>query len=650
MKLSVKSAAEGDSGVKSEPAGPGILGQMLGVNELDVTPLRERRRNTLTFTAIGLLFLVAVGSVNVLQQIDSRLLLQGKMQLLEAALLMLPVWLVAARSQHVRQAESLLVLAGFIIFASNNVIGGWSGDALYWTFAFPYLVFFLQGQRIGWVVGAGFAFIVPWLMYFSSQHWDFWPYQGSECFFYGLAYFFNVLTAAHFNLLRSMFQRRLVEEVEFNTRQARQHLSSLEFNAAHDTATGLLNRAGCIEILRQDMPETGALPFAIACFRFHRVNELACVFGMDKLNQALTELAERLRRGLPAVAWVARLRPDEFAIGMRAVDDSAHLLHCLNAVESLDRDGVLAEFSIQDEFTCGLAICADRARWQPDELLRQAEQALLFAVTHQVRCQIHDAALTEHFLAYNRRYEKLRVAIAEEQLALHYQPQIDLASGRVIGVEALARWKDVDEGMIPPDIFIPIIESTGLLQRFSQWTIRRAFKDVVAWQGAWPGVGVSINLSADALHDELVLRSLAEELAASDADPALVIIELTESVMLRTPEIAIANMQRIVDMGLRLSIDDYGVGFSSLTYVKQLPAHELKVDRLFVCGLPGDSLDQAIVESTIELAHDLGLKVVAEGIEDAATLVMLRNAGCDVGQGWHIAKAMPFESFLTWQR
>ncbi|MCK6391816.1 MAG: bifunctional diguanylate cyclase/phosphodiesterase, partial [Azonexus sp.] len=508
----------------------------------------------------------------------------------------------------------------------------------------------LQGQRIGWIVGCGFAIIVPWLRYHSSTHWHFWAYEASECFFYGVAYFFNVLTAAHFNLLRNMFQRRLVEEVEFNTRQARQHLTSLEFNAAHDTATGLLNRVGAVEALRSAAIAGEIPPLAIACLRFHRVNELACVFGMDKVDQALAELAALLQQRLPAVRWVARIRHDELALALGAAEDRSQLLAQLNAVDQLDRDGLLAEFSLQDEFTCGVVIGESHAGSPPDERLRQAEQALLFAIAHQVRCQVHDQALTDHFLAYNRRYEKLRVAIAAEALTLHYQPQIDLRSGQVVGVEALARWQDADEGMVPPDVFIPIIESTGLLPRFSRWTIRQALKDVVAWQAVWPGVTVSINLSADALHDDEVLAFIGEALAASGADPRWVIIELTESVMLRTPEVAVANMQRLVDLGLRLSIDDYGVGFSSLTYVKQLPAHELKVDRLFVSGLPQNPLDRAIVDSTIELAHNLGLKVVAEGIEDQATQAMLEASGCDIGQGWHIARAMPFESFLRWTR
>lgn len=650
MKLHDTSTDIRNSAAPAEAGATGILAQMLGVNELIVTPMHERRKNTLTFAAIGLLFLLVVGLINVNQSIEPRLLLQGQMQLLEAALLMLPVWILAARSPQVARAEGLLVMAGFVIFASNNVIGGWSGDALYWTFAFPYLVFFLQGQRIGWVVGCGFAIIVPWLMYHSSTHWHFWAYEASECFFYGVAYFFNVLTAAHFNLLRNMFQRRLVEEVEFNTRQARQHLNSLEFNAAHDTATGLLNRVGAVEALRSASIAGEIPPLAIACLRFHRVNELACVFGMDKVDQALAELAALLQQRLPAVRWVARIRHDELALALGAAEDRSQLLAQLNAVDQLDRDGLLAEFSLQDEFTCGVVIGESHAGSPPDERLRQAEQALLFAIAHQVRCQVHDQALTDHFLAYNRRYEKLRVAIAAEALTLHYQPQIDLRSGQVVGVEALARWQDAEEGMIPPDVFIPIIESTGLLPRFSRWTIRQALKDVVAWQAVWPGVTVSINLSADALHDDDVLAFIGEALAASGADPRWVIIELTESVMLRTPEVAVANMQRLVDLGLRLSIDDYGVGFSSLTYVKQLPAHELKVDRLFVSGLPQNPLDRAIVDSTIELAHNLGLKVVAEGIEDQATQAMLEASGCDIGQGWHIARAMPFESFLRWTR
>ena len=163
-----------------------------------------------------------------------------------------------------------------------------------------------------------------------------------------------------------------------------------------------------------------------------------------------------------------------------------------------------------------------------------------------------------------------------------------------------------------------------------------------------PGVTVSINLSADALHDPDVVQALEMGLALNNLTPSLVIVELTESVMLKSPEMALVIMQSIVGMGMHLSIDDYGAGFSSLTYVKQLPAHELKIDKSFITDLINSRQDRAIVESSIDLGHDFGLKVLAEGVEDQATMDMLHQAGCDLGQGWHFAKALSLPVFKKW--
>lgn len=631
-----------DLGIRSS----GLLGQMLGIDERVVTPEKERRRNTLTFASIGLLFLLVVGTINLFLQTDPRLVLQGQTQYAELILLMFPVMVLVLGPYPVAWAEYWLSLAGFIIFACNNVLGGWGGDAPYWTFAYPYMVFFLCGQRLGWLIGMAFAVLVPPLMYFSSLHWGYWPYQASECLFYGVAFAFNVVTAAHFNLLRSMFQRHLMEKVEFNTRQARQHLAQLEFNATHDLATGMLNRQGCIETLREYPPTAGCL--AIMAIKFCRINELASIFGVEKVDGVLAELAFKLRATEARIAWVARTRSDELVLAFTQMGEAEPLITWGSQIEHLPLADISGEFRIQDEYVFGLASGMTDPAQQADTILRQAEQALLFALHHRSRYQVYDAVLSEHFVTYNRRYEKLRQAIFEERLDLHYQPQIDLQTGRLAGVEALARWRDPEEGLIPPDIFIPIVESTGLLPRFSLWTIQRALRDLVVWQGVHPGVSVSINLSADALHDETIMTALAEGVRSAGVDPHLVVVELTESVMLQAPEVAINNMRRIVALGARLSIDDYGVGFSSLTYVKQLPAHELKIDRYFVSALPKDVQDKAIVESTIELGHDFGLKVLAEGVEEEATALALAAAGCDLGQGWYFGRPMPLADFLGW--
>jgi len=620
--------------------------RLLGAGEQDIAPDSERQKNTRTFAVIGFVALLAYGMTN-LSAADARLQFQARIQLAEVLLLMVPSLWLAFYSRRPERAESALVGSGIVIFASNTLIGGLHGDAIYWSFVFPYLVFFLRGQQVGWLVGVLNSTLVPWLMFYSSTHWNLWHYDPQLCVYYGVAYLFNVLTAAHFNLLRSSFQQHLWEQVDANTREARRHLAALAFNATHDTATGLLNRQGIIEEIRttltDQVPGTGYL--FVVSIQFHRVMELAGIVGMDQVNGSLARLAERLRQQIPDTVAIGRTRQDHLTLLLRSASDDPAIVAPIHAIDQLPGASIAGEFTIHDDFCFGVAIerfgVTDK---EPDDLLRKAEQALLYGSNHRQRGQFYDAALAQHLLRHNLRYEKLRQAVLADALTLHYQPQVDLASAQVVGAEALVRWFDAEEGMIPPDAFIPIIESTGLLNHFSIWTIRQGMRDCASWQADLPGVTVSINLSADTLHDPLVVQALEDALASHAIDPALVIVELTESVMLKSPEMAMAMMRKIVDLGLHLSIDDYGAGFSSLTYVKQLPAHELKIDKSFISDLTRNAQDQAIVASTVELGHDFGLKVLAEGVEDAATMAMLRSLGCDLGQGGHYGKARPLES------
>jgi EAL domain-containing protein (putative c-di-GMP-specific phosphodiesterase class I)/GGDEF domain-containing protein len=651
--MSHASVPQPEVGVVSAPAAASFshaVRQLIGLSEQVIVPDAERSKNTLIFALIGLGFLLVVGLINcTVNGDDPRLGLQGKLQMLQVGLLMVPAVLLALWGRHPVWAENLLVWAGLFIFSSNVVLGGWAGDAIYWTFVFPYLVFFLRGQRIGWLIGLLYSGVVPVLMYYSTKHWDYWKYATDQCVYYGVAYVFNVLTAAHFNVLRSAFQTRLWEQVEFHTGEVRRHLDALQFNATHDLVTGLPNRQGTINAIADNLSvSSGQRGYRfVVCLRFFRVPELAGIVGMERVDEALTSLAGTLRLEIPQLIMVGRTRQDELTLLLPATRDDAEVLAPVLGLEHLREMGDHG-FSIHEEFAIGVAVQpCDETVWA-GELLRKAEQALLFAVNNGQRSQYYDVGLDEHFVRRNRRYEKLRVAVLDERLALHYQPQIDLRNGRVVGAEALVRWRDPEEGMIPPDHFIPIIESTGLLQHFSMWTIGRAMADCAAWQSVLPGVTVSINLSAHALLEPEVVRAVEDERHRCGLDPALVIVELTESVLLKSPEAALAMMERLVTSGIRLSIDDYGAGFSSLTYVKQLPAHEMKIDKSFIVCLADSAQDQAIVASSIKLGHDFGLKVLAEGIEDAVALEMLRAAGCDYGQGWHFAKAMPLDEFFPW--
>lgn len=628
------------------------LRQLFGIGEQDIVPDADRRKNTLTFAVIGLAILALWGVLNrTWHQDDARLHLLGLFQLLLVAFLMLPAVWFAIWGRRPLWSESLLVLAGFVVFAINNVFGGQAGDALYWSFVYPYLVFFLRGQKVGWLVGLLFAATVPPLLVYSSAHWGLWTYRPLECLFYGVAYTFNVLTAAHFNVLRSVFQQRLWEQVGFHTGEVRRHLESLRHNATHDLGTGLPNRTGLVERVQAHCDTSGAAPnghLHVVSIRFFRVPEVSSIVTPDRVDGALSALAQWLQAHTPGLLALGRTRHDDLALVLHTHTTGTEGLSAAMAMDNLPPGGLSSGLSVHEEWACGVAVEPLRADLDPADVLRRSEQALLYAVTHRLRCRFYDQELDGYFVKRNRRYEKVRVAIDNDQLALHYQPQVDLRTGRLVGAEALVRWNDPEEGFIAPDEFIPIIESTGLLHRFSLWTIERAMRDCAAWQPQLPGVTVAINLSADVLHDPQVVEALRTGLAHNGLVPGLVVVELTESVMLNAPDKAIGVMRQIVDMGVHLSIDDYGAGFSSLTYVKQLPAQELKIDKSFVSGMPHNAQDRAIVQSSVDLAHDFGLKVLAEGIEDADTVRLLQQAGCDLGQGWYYARALPLDRFMDW--
>ncbi len=626
------------------------VSDLLGIGEQDIVPDESRRKNTLIFTLIGSLALLIFGIANFFGTDSARLNLLGLVQMLEVLLLLMPAIVLTYRGTRPVWAEVMLILAGFVIFTSNVIFGGRSGDSPYWSFVYPYLVFFLRGQKVGWLVGLSFATVVPSLMRYSATHWDLWPYDPVHCLYYGISYFFNVLTAAYFNLLRSVFQKKLWKQVEFNTGEVRRHVETLQFNSTHDQPTGLLNRQGLIDALDSTLqrPVEGGRCLQVVCISFQRVPELASIVGMDKVDASMGLLAQRLQQHLPNLVHIARPAHDKLAVVLHCNPGHVQSVASIQTIRQIEGGSDLGEFSIHVEYAFGVVVHRDGELATAADLIRRAEQAMLFASDNALQFQFYDAALSEHFVDRNSRYEKLREAIYNDALELHYQPQLDLRTGQVVGAEALARWIDPQEGLILPGRFIPIIESTGLLQRFSVWTVEIAVRDCAAWQSQLPGVSVSINLSAEALLDADVAQALLGALQRWKLHPALVVIELTESVLLKSPDDALIKIRELVALGARLSIDDYGAGFSSLTYLKQLPAHEMKIDMSFVRQLARSSQDQAIVESSIELGHDLELMVLAEGIEDAQALDLLKKAGCDQGQGWYFSKALPLDDFMSW--
>ncbi|MFZ5620602.1 MAG: putative bifunctional diguanylate cyclase/phosphodiesterase [Pseudomonadota bacterium] len=243
---------------------------------------------------------------------------------------------------------------------------------------------------------------------------------------------------------------------------------------------------------------------------------------------------------------------------------------------------------------------------------------------------------------------ELRQAIELDQLTLHYQPKVDLRSGRACGVEALVRWKHPERGMMPPDSFIPLAEHTGLIRPLTEWVIMAALRQAAAWRRTGMELPIAVNLSAHSLRDREFLGRLERMFIDWEASADWLEFEITESAIMDDPEHALDILRRLHELGIALFIDDFGTGYSSLSYLQRLPVDALKIDRSFVKDLLEDKDSASIVRSTITLAHDLGIGVVAEGIETAAVRDRLAELACDQAQGYFFGKPMPAEEFAVW--
>jgi len=242
---------------------------------------------------------------------------------------------------------------------------------------------------------------------------------------------------------------------------------------------------------------------------------------------------------------------------------------------------------------------------------------------------------------------ELRQAAGRGELFVHYQPKIDSRNGRITDAEALLRWAHPSQGLLQPDLFIPMAERTGLIKELSLWVLEAVIAQIAAWQIMGQGAGISVNLSARDLLDHDLPKKLGAMLRRHEVAPERLTLEITETMLIINPERSLRILHRFAEMGIGISIDDFGTGYSSLSYLRQMPAGEIKIDRSFVLDMLNNGNDAVIVQAAITLAHNLGLKVVAEGVESLEVAERLRELGCDLMQGFHFSKPLPPEDFFA---
>ena len=431
------------------------------------------------------------------------------------------------------------------------------------------------------------------------------------------------------------------------TRRLRVQLKRNTYLAEHDSLTDLPNRAIFLrraEAAVASSCESGR-PTAIAIVDLDRFKEVNDTLGHLNGDRLLTELARRLSTFMRPKDCVARLGGDEFGIILRDVTDAAEVLWRVRTV--IQHEISISGLPLTVDSSVGFVVAPDDGS-DVDELLQHADVAMYVAKEQhggvvryspdQIRFHPKDLALVG----------QLRQAIETDQLVLHYQPKASLATGRVESVEALVRWRHPTLGLLHPDSFIPLVEQTDLINKLTEWVLRRALSDMGRFSPEMGHVRMAVNVSARNLGHPGFADSVIRELKATGASPDRLVIEITETALLADPAGAAAVLRKIDAFGVSVSIDDFGSGQTSLGYLSTLPIHELKIDRSFIGDMLVNPAHAAIVRSIVDLGHNLHFHVVGEGVESNETWERLRDSGCDSAQGYLIARPMPWEELNPW--
>ncbi|MEU5090708.1 bifunctional diguanylate cyclase/phosphodiesterase [Streptomyces sp. NPDC021356] len=418
-----------------------------------------------------------------------------------------------------------------------------------------------------------------------------------------------------------------------------------------DPLTGLPNRQWLLERIwtaLDDAERIGARSalMLIDLDRFRSVNDTLGHLAGDRL---LLQIADRLRQALPRGAEAARLGGDEFAVLLPVADSTTSATRIARGLVTtlsspLDLDGL----TLVLEASAGVAVFPDHAL-DAEGMLRRADVAMYQAKRDRTGVEAYESKRDSNTPDRLGLLGDLRRALDAHEVQLHYQPKVRF-DGQVAGLEALVRWVHPERGKVPPDEFIAIAESSGLMPHLTEYVLETALGQVAAWRAQGLFVPVAVNVSPRDVHTPGFAGSVAARLARHGVPAGALQLEITEHVLLEDPQRAADTLAGLTAHGVKMSLDDFGTGYSSLVHLRRLPVSELKIDRSFVARLAVDTEDAEIVRCTVDLAHSLGLLVVAEGVEDDETWERLRDLGCDAVQGWLVAAAMPPEETTAWLR
>jgi diguanylate cyclase (GGDEF)-like protein len=421
----------------------------------------------------------------------------------------------------------------------------------------------------------------------------------------------------------------------------------IESLTAHDPLTGLANRRRLTEqvaaaVARAQLDGGSLALLVVDLDRFRHINDS---LGHEVGDRTLLDIAQRIQGCLRQDDLLARLGGDQFAIVVSPADAAAAEVtarRVLNVVaQPCNLDG--AQFTL----TCsvGFALAPSHGS-TADELVRHAEAAMrAVKAAGRASYRMHQARGEVDRRSHMRLDHAMRQALVSGRFRLHYQPQVDLCDGRVIGAEALLRWRDPEMGDISPTRFIPVAEDSGFVVQIGDWVLSQAVRQIALWHAKGQSIPVAVNVSALQFQQAHFVDRVANVIAVSGVPAHLLELELTESILVHDADEALHRLHALARLGVKLSIDDFGTGYSSLAYLKRFPIGKLKIDRSFIRGLPADDSDAGIVRAILQMARALGMRVTAEGVETEAQRSFLQNAGCDEFQGFLFAPALDTLSF-----
>jgi len=445
--------------------------------------------------------------------------------------------------------------------------------------------------------------------------------------------------------------RQLVAAFEKMRSDVQQRRLALEHQSLHDDLTGLPNRACLLQELEQVLESASKSEQRVALMfmdldHFKEIND---TLGHPVGDLILQEVANRLAETIADNGLTARLGGDEFAVILPCID-RCRCSDMSDAIAgALEREFQVGGHKLYVGGSIGVAMYPDHGA-EVSVLMRHADVAMYSAKHTGKHTAFYDDTQDENSVLRLQLVKDLKDAISNDRLELYYQPKLDLKREAITSVEALLRWDHPEHGMVPPDRIIPMAEQTGIIRQLTQWVLQSALQQQARWRKAGTDISVAVNLSAHDLRDNSLPETVAELLATTGTPPEKLTLEVTESAMMSDLSNAAALLSRIKEMGVGIAIDDFGTGFSSLSYLKKLPVRELKIDKSFVINMNNDENDAMIVHSTIDLAHNLGLSVVAEGVENQESLERLHAQGCDFIQGYHLCRPVPPDQLERWLR